>query len=57
MSIKDWFNQSKTDLKPKNPKSSWIKGPNGNYDGVPRQYLESKPDSFLNSKRKNPWDK
>lgn len=39
------------------PKSSWIKRLNGNYDGVPRQYLEAKPDSYLNSKRKNPWDK
>lgn len=46
-----------SDIKPDHPKSSWVKGPKGNYDGVPRAYLKSKPDGLLNGKRKHPWDK
>ncbi len=55
----DTFNGKKvgTDIKPENPKSSWVKGPKGNYDAVPRAYLNSNSDSLLNGKRKNPWDK
>jgi hypothetical protein len=53
----NWFKESKTDIKPKNSKSSWVKGPNGEYDAVPRQYLEAKADKFMESKRKSPWDK
>ncbi|WP_156877842.1 hypothetical protein [Shimazuella kribbensis] len=52
----DWF-KAKEDIKPANPKSSWVKGPKGDYDGVPRQYLEAKPDKSLEPSRKNPWDK
>jgi hypothetical protein len=52
----DWF-KAKEDIKPANPKSNWAKGPKGDYDGVPRQYLESKTDKTLTPSRKNPWDK
>jgi hypothetical protein len=51
----------KPDIKPKHPKSSWVKGPDGSYDGVPRAYLDAKKDSFLcetkNGKSPWPWEK
>lgn len=53
----NWFKDSKTDIKPPNPKSSWIKGADGKEDAVPRQYLNAKADAMLNPSRKNPWDK
>lgn len=47
-----------TDIKPKHPKSSWVKGPTGSYDGkMGKAYSEAKPDKFLTPPRKNPWDK
>jgi hypothetical protein len=61
MSFRNWdtFNGKKvtSDFKPKNPKSSWVRGANGDYDGVPRAYLNAKVDSFLLGKRKHPWEK
>jgi hypothetical protein len=52
----DWL-KAKTDIKSVNPKSSWAKGPKGDYDGVPRQYLEASSDKVMTPTRKNPWDK
>jgi hypothetical protein len=55
--LNEWFKNAKSDLNPKHPKSSWVKGPNGDYDAVPRQYLQAKADDSLSPKKKNPWDK
>jgi hypothetical protein len=49
------WKDAKTDIKPKHEKSSWILGPQGNYDGVPRAYLEAKPDPIFVPKEKLPW--
>lgn len=53
--MSDWC-KAKTDIKPANPKSNWATGPKGEYDAVPRQYLEAKPDKHLDPKQKNPWE-
>ena len=61
MSFQNWdtFNGKKlsNNFKPENPRASWIRGANGNYDGVPRAYLKASADNFLLGKRKNPWQK
>lgn len=41
----------KADIKPKNEKSSWVKGPEGKDDAIPRQYLEAKADDFMSPKK------
>lgn len=51
----DWL-KAKSDIKPSNPKSNWVKGPKGEYDGVPRKYLGAKSDKVLTPTRKNPWN-
>jgi hypothetical protein len=54
--VENWWKQSKTDLKPENPKSNWVTGKDGKEDAIPRQYIEAKKDDFLDHKRKHPWD-